>query len=109
MLNGKWKMGSRCYPHHSPLCGYERSNSVDDRPPMFDHQPKQQTSRVWGLSCPVWLLVAGFCAFIEFVAWFATDGFKFGFSWSEMSFVVAFAAIGLVALLNAIRLMWNAG
>jgi hypothetical protein len=59
------------------------------------------------MSRGVWLLVAAFCAFIELAANFATNGRVNG--WGDISFIVVFAAIGLIALLNAGRLAWQAG
>jgi hypothetical protein len=58
--------------------------------------------RVWGLSRSVWLMVAGFCAFVEFAGAFATNGrINDG---SDVIFVLAFACLGVVALVNALRL-----
>jgi hypothetical protein len=75
--------------------------------PIVDYAPKQPATRTWGLSRPVWLLVAGFCAFVEFAGWFATNGRING--WGDIAFIVALAGIGVVALINAIRPVRQAG
>jgi hypothetical protein len=62
--------------------------------------------RLWGLSRGVWLLVAGFCAFAEFAAAFATNGRMGG--WGDVVFVLVFAWVGVVAFINAVRLLWRA-
>jgi hypothetical protein len=49
----------------------------------------------------VWLLVAGFCAFVQFAGWFATNGRIKG--WGDIIFFVVFGAVALIALINVIR------
>lgn len=63
--------------------------------------------RVWGMSRHVWLLVAGFCAFVEFAGAFATNGRVNG--WGGVAFIVVFAVVGVIAFMNALRLLWRAG
>ena len=75
--------------------------------PIVDYAPNPPETRTWGLSRPVWLLVAGFCAFVEFAGWFATNWRMNG--WSDIVFIAVLAAIGLVALINAIRPVRQAG
>ena len=72
-----------------------------NEPRIVDYEPKPPASRTWGLSRPVWLLVAGFCAFVEFAGWFATNGRING--WGDVAFFAALPALGLVALINAMR------
>jgi hypothetical protein len=55
----------------------------------------------------VWLLVAGFCAFVEFAGAFAANGRING--WSDVVFVLFFACLGVVAFVNALRAPWRAG
>jgi hypothetical protein len=63
--------------------------------------------RVWGLSRYVWLLIAGFCAFVEFAGAFATNGRVNGRG--DVAFIVVFAVVGVIAFVNALRLLWRAG
>jgi hypothetical protein len=81
---------------------------MSSKPPIFDYEPIKlnRVTRVWGISRPIWVIVAGSCAFVEFAGWFATDGRING--WGDVTFVAAFAAIGLIALMNAIRPIWKA-
>jgi hypothetical protein len=53
------------------------------------------------------LLVAGFCAFVEFAAESATNGRMNG--WGDVVLILAFACAGVVAFINALRLLWRAG
>ena len=66
-----------------------------------------QVPRLWGLSRYVWLLIAGFCGFIEFAGAFATNGRING--WGDVTFVLVFAVLGVIAFINALRLLWRAG
>ena len=61
--------------------------------------------RVWGFSRNVWLLVAGFCAFVEFAGDFATGGRING--WEDVAFVLVFAIVGVIAFVNALQLLWR--
>jgi len=61
--------------------------------------------RVWGLSRFVWLLIACFCAFVGFAGAFATNGHIN--SPNDVAFVLAFACLGVVAFVNALRLPWR--
>lgn len=49
----------------------------------------------------VWFLLAGFCAFVEFAGSFATNGRING--WGDLSFILVFAFVGLVALIQGFR------
>lgn len=64
---------------------------------------KAHSARVWGLSRPIWVLVAGFCAFAEFAGAFVTNGRIAG--WDDIGFITVFAVLGVVALINAMRLL----
>lgn len=64
-------------------------------------------TRVWGLSRPVWLLVAAFSGFVEFAGAFATNGRVSG--WGDVAFILVFAVVGVMASANALRLVWRAG
>ena len=68
----------------------------------IDYEPRRApaTRRVWGLSQPVWFLIAGFCAFAEAAGAVATRGRINGAG--DAVFVVAFAAAGLLGLVNAL-------
>jgi hypothetical protein len=72
-----------------------------NEPPIVDYALKPPATRTWGLSRPVWFLVAGFCGFVEFAGWFATNGRING--WGDIAFIVVLAGIGLVALINGLR------
>jgi len=74
---------------------------MDNEPPVLDYEVKSPVSRAWRLSRPVWLLIAGFCGFVEFAGWFSTNGRVNG--WGDLLYIIAFAALGLVALANAVR------
>ena len=74
---------------------------MTNEPPIVDYAPKAPASRTWGLSRPVRVLVAGFCAFAGFAGWFATNGRISG--WEDIAFVLVLVAMGLVALIHAIR------
>jgi hypothetical protein len=79
------------------------------KPPPIDYESKKvvpEVPRVWGMSRGVWLLVGGFCAFVESAAHFAANGRIQG--WGDMVFVLAFACLGVVAFMNALRLLWRA-
>ena len=55
-------------------------------------------------------LLAGFCAFIEFAGWFATNGRING--WADLSFILVVAFVGLVGLIEGFHCAWqrkNAG
>jgi hypothetical protein len=74
---------------------------LNDKRTILGYEAKLPTPRVWGLSRPVCLLVFGFCAFTEFAGWFATNGRING--GDDVAFVVVFAGVGVVALMNALR------
>ena len=57
--------------------------------------------RVWGVPRVMWTAIAGFSAFFEWAGNFATGGRVMGFS--DIVFIIGFAVVGVVALLNAIR------
>ncbi|MEA2735239.1 MAG: hypothetical protein QOE14_1690 [Humisphaera sp.] len=80
---------------------------MSNEPPIVNYEAKPPASRTWGLSRPVWLLIAGFCAFVEFAGLFATNGRING--WGDIAFIAVFAALGVVALINAIRPVRQAG
>jgi hypothetical protein len=74
---------------------------LDDPPPILNYAPRTPTSRTWGISRPVWALVAAFCAFVEPAGWMATGGrINGGLDWL---FILVFGVVGLVALINAVR------
>lgn len=62
--------------------------------------------RLWGLSRLVWLLIAGTCGFVEFAGEVATGGRVNGRS--DVAFIVTFAVVGVIALINSLRLLWRA-
>jgi hypothetical protein len=52
-------------------------------------------------SWPMWLLVAGFCVFVEFAGAFATNRWIRG--WDDVIFNLVFGGGALLAIYNAIR------
>lgn len=68
---------------------------------MIDYEARAPSQRTWGVSLFVWLLVAGFCAFVEFAGWFGTNGRTNGLG--DIAFIVVFAVVGVAALTNALR------
>ncbi|MFT3788970.1 MAG: hypothetical protein QM770_22825 [Tepidisphaeraceae bacterium] len=74
---------------------------MEDRPPILNYGTRQPTHRVWGLSGPLWLLVAGLATFVEFAGFFATNG-RIN-SWNDIVFIITVAVLGVVAVINAIR------
>jgi hypothetical protein len=75
----------------------------------IDYESKEavpSVPRLWGMPRSVWLLIAGFCAFAEVAGNFATNGRING--WGDIAFVLSFASIGVVAFINALRLLWRA-
>ena len=80
----------------------------DERRPLdYSANLAPRRARVWGMSARVWLLLAGFCAFVEFAGSFATGG-RIG-GWADRAFIAAVAAVGLVALINALRAVRRSG
>ncbi len=80
---------------------------MESGPPVVEYHADRPPTRTWGLSRPVWALVSGFCAFVEFASDFATGG-RIG-GWGDVVFIVGFAALGLVAFINAVRPPTRAG
>jgi hypothetical protein len=77
---------------------------VTPEPPILDYDQtrrRRQPIRVWGLSGVVWWLLAGCCGFLELAGNFATNGRING--WGDVAFVIGFAAIGIIALVNGLR------
>jgi hypothetical protein len=70
---------------------------------MVDYDAKASVSRTWGLSCPIWLLITGLCGFVECAGWFAMNGRVNG--WGDIAFYLTFSVVGLVALVNTLRLI----
>lgn len=69
-------------------------------PLIIDYEaPPAARPRTWGMSWPVWLLLAGFCAFAELAGWIAANGRVSG--WGDILFIAVGAVIGLIALINA--------
>lgn len=71
------------------------------RPTPSQSRTDGASTRTWGLSRPLWALVAGFCLLAEAGGQLATGGRLNG--WSNILFIIAFAAVGLVAFINAVR------
>jgi len=62
-----------------------------------------ESPRRWGMTAPVWLLIAGFCGLIEFAG--AIAGANRVHEWSDdVAFIILFAVIGGIALVNALWL-----
>ena len=73
------------------------------KPPLIDYEaPPRSPPRIWHTSAPVWFALAAFCAFVEIAGSIATNG-RIG-GWADIAFITILAAIGLVALINALRL-----
>lgn len=75
--------------------------------PILDYQVKPAVRRRWGLSRPIWWVIAAFCLFLELAGGFAVDGRITG--WGDITFITVFALITLVAFANAIRPLPRAG
>ena len=74
---------------------------MNAEPPVVDYEAKPPAPRARGMSRGVWIVVAEVCVVVEFVGWSATNGRINGTG--DIAFIVTFAVIGLVALLNTIR------
>ena len=84
------------------------ANMTEIEPINYERKTAEPSvPRVWGLSRPVWLLLAAFCGFVEFARAFATNGRVNG--WGDLAFILVFAVLGVMAFVNALRLLWRAG
>lgn len=78
---------------------------VDRQPHSLDYAPQAPTvPRIWGMSRPVWLLIAGFCGFLAFVVWAVPVAGEPAMSRGAMAFVASMTTAGAVALVTALRL-----
>ena len=74
---------------------------------VFAEAGSPSVQRIWGMARGVWLLVAGFCVFIEVAFWSATNGRING--WGDIGLFAMLSAVALLALLHAMVLRWRAG
>ena len=80
---------------------------MTDKPPMIEYEPRPRpASRTWGMSRPMWWLLAGFCAVIELSSGFAMHGRPSSTGDSVVQLVLG--AVGILALINAIRMVRQA-
>jgi hypothetical protein len=80
---------------------------MTNKPPIIDYAPRLTATRRWGMSRRMWWVLASFCAVIHLYAWFAMNGRRN--SVGDNAVLVVLGAIGLVALINAIRPLRQAG
>jgi hypothetical protein len=81
---------------------------MHETPPNLDYQPKSTRRRVWGISASIWLVIAGFCAFLLWAGVFAGDMRNRGIhGWRNIAFVAGFALIGVSALIMALFARWR--
>jgi hypothetical protein len=80
---------------------------TESEPINYESKPAgPPVPRVWGLTRPVWLLLAAFCSFVEFAGAFATNGRVNG--WGDVAFILVFSVVGVTAFINALRLLRRA-